>query len=85
MAEIIGCTVETLGVLDEIKSERWEQFKKWGKQEYPPNGWLSILGKEFGSVCRAVCENDPERYREELVHVAAVATAMMEDFDQGGW
>jgi hypothetical protein len=49
--------------------------------------WYAILGEEFGEVGKALCERmyaigpNPE-YREELIHVAAVAVAMIESYDR---
>lgn len=40
--------------------------------------WALILEEEF---CKAMAESDPARLREELVQVAAVATAWVEAID----
>lgn len=40
--------------------------------------WEAILTEEF---CEAMAESDPARLREELVQVAAVAVAWIEDID----
>lgn len=78
-------------VLNEINAERDRQEAKWGRQDHQPERWLSILGEEFGEVCKAVCEasfpgyetsGDWSQYRTELIHVAAVAAAMAECFDR---
>lgn len=42
---------------------------------------LPILVEELGEVGRAILERDPEKYRTELVHVAAVAVAMIQAHD----
>ncbi len=80
-------------IFGHIAAERLRQNEKWGEQNWKPSEWLSILGEEYGEVCRAVYEmelNPPEKrdpkwwlnYREELVHVAAVAVQMLECFDR---
>jgi len=75
------------GVLAEVAAERVRQDAKWGVQNHKPPEWLSILGEEFGEVCRAVCERlyaiglNPE-YRLELIQTAAVAVAMVECYDR---
>jgi len=78
-------------VLAEVAAERARQDKKWGRQDHRPADWLSILGEEFGEVCKAVCEahfpgyestGDWSSYRKELIHVAAVAVAMAESHDR---
>ena len=58
--------------LSEIREERARQHAKYGKQEHPPEYWLSILGEEFGEVCSAVRD---ERFNGEL---AAVAVQIIE-------
>ena len=58
--------------------ERIRQDEKWGEQNHDAPFWLSILGEEFGEVCRAVCEGKTDEYVTELVHVAAVAVQMIE-------
>jgi NTP pyrophosphatase (non-canonical NTP hydrolase) len=65
-------------VLDMLADERGRQDAKWGEQNHDPAYWLAILGEEFGEVCKAVCEGKQDEYREELVHVAAVAVSMIE-------
>ena len=72
-------------VVPDIVAERERQTEKWGEQDRIPMDWVPILGKEFGSVCRAICDNDPDKYREELIHLIAVGVDMLENFDNGGW
>lgn len=69
----------------EVFSERERQNAKWGRQEHPNGNWLSILGEEFGEVCQALQqgsqsskETDASNLYEELIHVAAVASAWAE-------
>lgn len=80
-------------VLREVKAERMMQDAKWGEQNHHPVEWITILGEEFGEVCKAACEANFEKfygnkrgnyleYRKELVQVAAVAVAMIESFDR---
>ena len=74
----------------DIKIERVRQDSLWGEQNHHPMEWLSILGEEFGEVCKAACEahfkyengETWEDYRKELVHTAAVAVSMIECFDR---
>lgn len=82
---------ETNSVLSEVQEERRRQDKKWGEQNHTPPEWLSILGEEFGEVCKAVCEahfsgyestGNWENYRTELIQLAAVAVAMVECLDR---
>lgn len=77
-------------VLEEVREERVRQDAKWGQQDHHPTEWLSILGEEFGEVCKAVCEahfkyengETWENYREELIQVAAVAVSMVQSYDR---
>lgn len=74
-------------VLDAISQERKRQdeLKQAGKFTHTcaddiDNGRkLAILTEELGEVARAMCDKEPkERLREELIQVAAVATAWAE-------
>lgn len=76
-----GYVTTTTSVLREVMLERAKQDAQWGVQRHSPQGWLPILGEEFGEVCRAVCEEGVENYREELIQTAAVCVAMVESFD----
>jgi hypothetical protein len=69
-------------ILNEIKLERARQDQKWGIQAHPPSKWLVILAEEFGEVARSILEKDFDQYRAELIHVAAVAVAMVECADK---
>lgn len=61
-----------------VIAERKRQHELWGEQNHDRAFWLSILGEEFGEVCRAVFEGKADDYMTELVHVAAVAMQMIE-------
>ena len=76
---------QTADIIEEIVRERGRQDMKWGEQNHHPTYWLSVLGEEFGEVCRAVCDKDAKNYREELIHVAAVAVSMAECYDRDPW
>ena len=73
--------------LDRIAYERRSQDKKWGEQNKTPAEWMSILGEEFGEVCTIVnkpIENhgqalDRTHYEHELIQVAAVCVAAIEN------
>ena len=42
--------------LQQIKAERQRQDEKWGEQNYPPSFWVSIMGEEFGEMCKSLNE-----------------------------
>jgi len=44
--------------------------------------WLVILQEECGEAAEAALENNGSKYRDEMVHVAAVALAAVECFDR---
>jgi NTP pyrophosphatase (non-canonical NTP hydrolase) len=78
-------------IYDAIKNERIRQDKKWGEQNHSPSEWVSILGEEYGEVCKEVCDNigkpvrDWTNYQKELIQVAAVCVSMIESLNRGKW
>lgn len=74
-------------VNEDVINERVRQNNKWGHQRHDIGTWLSILGEEFGEVCQAtqstlglssIKETDADDLYMELIHVAAVASAIAE-------
>jgi NTP pyrophosphatase (non-canonical NTP hydrolase) len=74
--------LSTEAVLSEVFAERRSQHEVHSEQNHSAPFWLSILGEEFGEVCKAVYENDGANYREELIQLAAVAVQMVEAYDR---
>jgi NTP pyrophosphatase (non-canonical NTP hydrolase) len=74
--------LSTEAILSEVFAERRSQHEDYSEQNHTAPFWLSILGEEFGEVCRAVYENDGVNYREELIQLAAVAVQMVEAYDR---
>jgi len=73
--------------IDLILQERERQEEKFGHQDHRPEFWLTILSEEVGEMAKEILEsrfagklpeNNPD-YRAELVQVAAVALAMLEN------
>lgn len=72
-------------ILEQIRLERERQDRKWGVPQ--PNTlpeWMAILGEEYGEVCQEVLRvhfgnKDPLELVEEVVQVAAVCVAMLEN------
>lgn len=87
-----GVAVRQVQVQADVDSELARQMTKWNVQDHDQILWLSILGEEFGEVARAVLEarmSDRENVgakaidlRAELVQVAAVAIAAIENLDR---
>lgn len=78
-------------VFDEVKAERERQDKKFGianSRNHAPYEWLMILSEEVGEANQAALEvhfgnkhASLNEYRKELIQVAAVAIAAIEDLD----
>ena len=63
-----------------VHKERQRQNAKWGPQHHVDPHWFVILSEEMGEVARAVYErDDPGELEKEIVQVAAVAFAWLED------
>lgn len=75
----LHATMTTNKVLEDIRKERIRQIKKWGIQKHDYPQWLTILLEEVGESSKAYLEHG--NLHEELVHVAAVAVAMVESFE----
>lgn len=65
-----------------IFHELQRQEIKWGKQNHSQADWFVILGEEVGEVARAIYEKKTDNYREELIQVAAVCMAALENYDR---
>jgi len=66
-----------------VRQELQRQESKWGKQNHSQAEWFVILGEEVGEVARAIFEKDGDNYSDELVQVAAVCMAALENYDRG--
>src|SRR6185437_2835975 len=65
-----------------VTQERIHQDGKWGvSPNLHPQLWLPVLAEEFGEVAKAILQGGLVNYREEVVQVAAVALAMLQDWD----
>jgi len=72
-------------IFELINKERTRQIDKFGNQgkNLDANAWAIILGEEFGEVLRAIRDGDSENYITEMVQVATVAIAAIEDYYNG--
>jgi len=71
-------------LFDEILLERERQANKWGEQDHTSIEWVTILVEEVGEVAKAAWADrkyTDHNYREELIHVAAVCVAAIENLD----
>lgn len=75
-------------IIDAVLAERTRQDGKWGGtpgiDRTDDVTYAAVLGEEFGEVCQAWLERDVENLRTELIQVAAVAIAWVEELDNGG-
>jgi len=71
----------------DVLRERVRQNEKWGCQRHHMGAWLAILAEEFGEVSQAMQgrlgltsmkDSDADDLYEELIQVAAVASAIAE-------
>jgi len=72
-----------------VRAERERQIEKWGTQTHEPEQWYTRLGEELGEVGKELADGDHAealnvaKYREECIHTAAVALAMVQCIDDG--
>ena len=69
-------------IVEEIRAERLSQIAKWTDTPRAPGIMIRVIGEEFGEVCRAVNEDDPINYRDELVQLAACCIKAIQSFDR---
>ncbi len=61
-----------------VLKERLRQNELFGVQNNTDEVWLSILVEEVGEVAQAIQNKDFANFNEEIVQIAAVATAWYE-------
>jgi hypothetical protein len=76
MSEIIQTDAKDFRVMQTLESGR--QDAKWGQQDHSQAKWLAIIGEELGEACKAMLQDHPVEYAEELVQVAASCQAAYE-------
>lgn len=82
---------KTKALLEQVLKERERQIVLWGTEEFlikETNSFreylvlkATVLGEEYGEVCRAILDKDPDNLRTECIQVAAVALAIIEGLD----
>ena len=77
--------------LKKTRKERNRQDEKFGEQNHHPLLWFSIIGEEFGEMCKAFNEynldSDPNHLddmQREAIQVAACCIAMLECLERQG-
>lgn len=78
-------STKTTKILQDILNERDRQDDKYGAppRNLKPTFYLPVLMEELGEVARAILEGKSLDYRRELIQLAAVAIAAVEEFDSG--
>jgi hypothetical protein len=76
--------------LSSVLRERQRQDSKWGEQNHDPFTYITVLGEGYGELCQAALHcrfGGPAgaELREEAVHTAAVALALVECLDRAKW
>lgn len=74
-----------LKIISDVISERERQDEKWGEQNHNAFVWSSIIGEEYGEMCKAINEfgfnPTPETEQEiykEAIQTMASCMAMLE-------
>jgi len=68
------------GIITDLLAERARQDAKWGPRATPT--WSHILSEEHSEAVEAAVRGNTSALREELIQVAAVAMAWVEDLDR---
>jgi NTP pyrophosphatase (non-canonical NTP hydrolase) len=87
--DTFGCAAYKRTIaLGHVEDERKRQDAQWGGipglERRDDHTYAAVLTEEVGEVCKAWLERDTAALREELVQVAAVAVAWIEELDNGG-
>lgn len=65
--------------IQEILQERAYQLAKWGDQQHEDAWWVVIETEELGEAAKEVFDGKPDELKAEVIQVAAVALAWLED------
>jgi NTP pyrophosphatase (non-canonical NTP hydrolase) len=76
--------------LHSVLTERKRQDAKWGEQNNDPFIYITVLVEEVGELAQAALHtrfggHAAAGLRDEAVHTAAVALAIVECLDRGKW
>ncbi len=63
-------------IINKVLEERKRQDAKWGEQNHSAYVWASIIGEEYGEMCKAINEFgfDPTPRREQDIYTEAIQT-----------
>lgn len=72
-------TIVMENVFELIRQERERQDKKWGAdRDQDDYVWETILTEEVGEAAESILKDTPAHTTEEVIQIAAVATAWLE-------
>ena len=76
-------------IIDDVIDERVRQDEKWGEQDHSAYVWSSIIGEEYGEMCKAINEFgfNPTPETEQDIYTEAIQTmascmAMLEHIER---
>lgn len=63
-------------IIADILKERQRQDEKWGEQNHIAPLWATIIGEEYGEMCKAINEFgfDPIPEKEQEIYTEAIQT-----------
>lgn len=63
-------------IIKDVIAERSRQDEKWGEQDHSAYVWASIIGEEYGEMCKAVNEFgfNPTPETEQDIYTEAIRT-----------
>lgn len=63
-------------IIGKVLEERKRQDAKWGEQNHSSYVWASIIGEEYGEMCKAINEFgfNPTLDREQDIYTEAIQT-----------
>lgn len=68
--------------MSQMEAERSMQDILHPKDDWPGVVWATVLGEEYGEVCKAILEHDRNNLEEELIHLASVCMRIYENLEQ---
>lgn len=65
-----------LKIINDVMAERSRQDEKWGEQNHSAYVWASIIGEEYGEMCKAINEFgfNPTPETEQDIYTEAIQT-----------
>lgn len=67
--------------VNDVMIERERQDCIHPRSDWPGIVWATVMGEEYGEICRAILENDRENLKDELVQLAAVCMRVYENIE----